>query len=698
MALLLLALAAGGLLPGPAARAQEASCRVQGRVLDHDGRPVAGIHVRLARGIELLNAATDEDGRYDFGTQRLTTPTPGAPAPQLSVELLAEPYEVGGPPAFTVLYQQRPPILRSDSFSGPTGGSEVSCERDFTLGALPAAYSSVGAPEALWPDIVEIYRRTEDAWRLGESLGIPLAGRGTLPVYAWCDDRWLGCPTGDQSTELARFIGSHSDGSYTTWRPFIAFGAATSALDHGGRPDNREYHEIGHLAQHQLFSQALPLHPENANHGGYYRNSSTADSWVEGFAEFFSAMVSKHIDGDPAPERYRLFGAEFDIEFGHPAWEWWGWWEELAIAGLLLDFEDGDADYRERTANRALHVGTPRASADPIGVLIEGSVTNSGADPIEGGEVVVELLDRGGRVTYRSAGPTIPARLAAGQAGRYAIPIPAAAVYDRLRVTAGPLPTDDDDPIDVTLQELIDAIADYRGDHRFGNGHVFDVAELYEALSEAFGGSDRDRDGMEDVEQLFVAHGLFADLDGDRVRDGASERAGLTSHPAFYDFPARRPREELGPPAEGLVVIDSGGVATHAVVHVSYPPPLDRRSSGYVAAIEDGRVLIAPPARDSGAIVTVIAYAEGYQPAIAGRYTADELWQRWDAAPGQSSLALTVTLVPEGAPDDSAAALAAGDDDDGDGIPPWLIGVASALGVATLGGYGWGVHAYFTDR
>ena len=50
MALLLLALAAGGLLPGPAARAQEASCRVHGRVLDDEGRPVAGIHVRLARG------------------------------------------------------------------------------------------------------------------------------------------------------------------------------------------------------------------------------------------------------------------------------------------------------------------------------------------------------------------------------------------------------------------------------------------------------------------------------------------------------------------------------------------------------------------------------------------------------------------------------------------------------------------------
>ena len=167
-ALLVLALAAGGLLPAPvrAQQAGEASCRVHGRVLDHEARPVAGIHVRLARGIELLNAATDEDGRYDFGTQRLITPTPGAPAPALSVELLAEPYEVGGLPPFTVLYRQRPPILRSDTFSAPAGGEAGSCERDFALGALPAAYSSVGAPETLWPDIVEIYRRTEDAWRL----------------------------------------------------------------------------------------------------------------------------------------------------------------------------------------------------------------------------------------------------------------------------------------------------------------------------------------------------------------------------------------------------------------------------------------------------------------------------------------------------------------------------------------------------
>ena len=47
---------------------------------------------------------------------------------------------------------------------------------------------------------------------------------------------------------------------------------------------------------------------------------------AEGFAEFYSLMVSKHVDGEPSPERYRIRGAEYDVELDQLAWGWGGWW------------------------------------------------------------------------------------------------------------------------------------------------------------------------------------------------------------------------------------------------------------------------------------------------------------------------------------------------------------------------------------
>ena len=61
-------------------------------------------------------------------------------------------------------------------------------------------------------------------------------------------------------------------------RHYIALGEPTSEMSSGDTPDNREYHEFGHYFHASLFSQELPLHPENQPHGGYYRNPSSSDS------------------------------------------------------------------------------------------------------------------------------------------------------------------------------------------------------------------------------------------------------------------------------------------------------------------------------------------------------------------------------------------------------------------------------------
>ena len=520
-------------------------CRVHGQVLDANGDPVPAIRVQFGRDREVMNEATDGAGRYDFGVQS------GPDLGRLNVELITEEY-AHNPRRFRVYAEQRLGVLRTDTFGPDDAGG---CERNFDLAALPSSYRAQWPEAGRWPDLIEVFQRTQRAWALADILGERLTYGLPLRVYAWCEDPRLGCTPG---ADFAGFAGTRSDGSYFTSQPYIVLGEETSARDHGDAPDNREYHEVGHYFLADLFERQLPLHPDNVPHGGYYRNPSSSDSWTEGFAEFYSLMVSKHVDGEPTPERYRIRGAEYDVELDHAAWGWAGWWEEVTLAGLLLDFEDGDEDYRSRTPSGDLKVESWRVRRIDGAFAIEGTVTNEASRALDYPEVVVELLDGDGDVTYRAGAPASPRRLAAGAVGSFLVPLPDGADRTRIRVSPGPLPLRDDDPLDVTLRQLIRAIDDYRGEHEHGNGYVFDVDELYAALSEAFGGSDHDRDGVDDVEQVFRAHGFFADLDGSRSwRPG--EKPGLTSHPASAGFPAALPRPDLPEAPEATVKIDSGG-------------------------------------------------------------------------------------------------------------------------------------------
>ena len=677
-ALVAIGAASALVLPGgrleTAAAAAAGECRVQGRVLDVHGDPVPAIRVRLAHDIELRNLATDAAGRYDFGVVEVGVR-------RLSVELISEEYG-HVPRRYEVYAYQQLAQLRSDVF-GPSDAA--GCVRDFEMAALPASYRGTGVELARWPDVIEIFQRMRHAWELADLVGVRVTYGLPLRVYAWCDERDLGC---SPEADFAGFAGTRTDGSYRTSSPYIALGEPTSAIGHGDAPDNREYHELGHFFQASLFGHQLPLHPDNAPHGGYYRNPSSSDGFVEGFAEFYALMVSKHIDGEPSPERYRIRGAEYDVELDHLAWEWGGWWEELALAGVLLDFEDGDEDYRRRTPSSNLRIESHQIRRVDGGRAVQGSVRNASSRTLAYPEVVIELLDAADRVIYRSAAPANVRRLGPDQRAGFIAPLPGNVTFASVRVTAGPLPLSDDDPLDVTLPQLFDAIADYRGSSEYGNGHVFDVEELYEALAEAFGGHDRDRDGVDDVAQVFQAHGFFADRDGSRSWN-SGEEPGLSSYPQFESYPALLPRSDLPPPPEATVQIDSGGVATHAVVYITYAPPHTSRSYGYVADLDaTEQLLIATPPRSYEATVTIMLLADGFRPAVVGTFETAELWGYWDAAPGESVIAIEATLQPDGGDADIELAVAAPIQAGGPPLPPvwtWIVGVEVLIVVLFTG-------------
>ena len=116
------------------------------------------------------------------------------------------------------------------------------------------------------------------------------------------------------------------------------------------RPKSREYHEFSHYAMHALYGGIFPQTPASlgteVNHGGY-NNPTTADSYVEGFAEFMSVVIGEYYGNywENLTEK-RGGGASScppfgSLEQGFNAWELEGKAEEWAVAGVLWDLYDG---------------------------------------------------------------------------------------------------------------------------------------------------------------------------------------------------------------------------------------------------------------------------------------------------------------------------------------------------------------------
>jgi uncharacterized repeat protein (TIGR01451 family) len=149
-----------------------------------------------------------------------------------------------------------------------------------------------------------------------------------------------------------------------------------SAPGDDDKPDNREWHELGHYWMLELYGGRWPAQPEednnSVNHGGY-DNDTTWDSYIEGFAEFTSMLIAEYY-GDPRPNAYRWDGSNSNLELDYRVWGSYmaifdpagnmtGFRsltpddEEFAVAGVLWDFHDGgDTDFANIREEKALGV------------------------------------------------------------------------------------------------------------------------------------------------------------------------------------------------------------------------------------------------------------------------------------------------------------------------------------------------------
>lgn len=655
-----------------------------GTVTDGWGHGLPDLLVVLRAGDARIETVTDGWGRYRIDLVLDATDGFDPRSDDVRVEAWTVSRQRDGSDRFRVRYDRglRPRYVPAVVMTGPirlTTETEQPLEIDLDFGADDPAYDYTSFPSSLVPmtaqdDLALIYHHVHQAFALADLLKqrldylLPLDIETNLHQTA--DDGrlvpmkgafWVGNRSRYPEPEIDAYIGLGAD-EWSAWSP--------------NRPDNREWHEFGHHFLADAFGDAIPGGTKEENHGGLYANSTSNDAWTEGFAEWYSTMVAKHVAGVARPELYDLRGGTIDLEWDYRVGP--SLYEEIALAGVLLDLEDGPADYAAPRAGAKVRTPWSVETTWQGRRYLVGTASNEGKKRARAVMVVAELLDAEGKVVHRGYGATVPWYLDPGETGVYAIPLPGSVAYATVRQTAFEARANtkgsDDDQLDLTSEELWWTLVRARSDHPASNYYAYDVYDVYRAVRAAYPG-DRDRDGLDDVDEIFINHGFFNDRNGD-TKWQPDEEVGRSGYPAGPGHPARPERRDLEIPAAFRLRLRAtdergGGLSfDRARVRLLLDGDAAGRSWETVAPVgADGLVALFPPPDGVAGRFEVVPLVEGRAPAGAVVFTLDEVRGRADvalaaggAAPGlgEASVALAPAdppIDPAGATEGDAAAL-----------------------------------------
>jgi hypothetical protein len=172
-----------------------------------------------------------------------------------------------------------------------------------------------------------------------------------------------------------------------------------------------------------------------------------------------------------------------------------------------------------------------------------------------------------------------------------------------------------------------------------GSVGVANVAELYDALVNGresltnVGAADAEITSSM-IDGIFISHGFFADLDGDRKYNPEVDgEVGSSSHPVIQvggtSYPELIPRRNPDAYDSSLVTINTGDATVDAIIQISIPGDGGSGSYAYVMSLNgSNRIELAVPAPDEDAEVTIITAARGYKPVIAFRINADDFHEK----------------------------------------------------------------------
>lgn len=105
------------------------------------------------------------------------------------------------------------------------------------------------------------------------------------------------------------------------------------------------FHEFSHFSMQCMYGHKLPMVIGDVNHGGY-ANTSTADSYMEGYAVFMGLILQSIANGDTT----MIIPGRMNIEVNYNAWDESGKAEEFAVAGTLWDLIDDPSNDDDEVA------------------------------------------------------------------------------------------------------------------------------------------------------------------------------------------------------------------------------------------------------------------------------------------------------------------------------------------------------------
>lgn len=568
---------------GPFAEARADTCRLEGTVLDLQGEGVEDLRIQAIDGERKLEASTDERGHFVFAN--IETSKPLRVVVWLSSTSAARPFAIWG--------AGKPASLVTETFTPATRD----CKVEFDARSLSSSYALRGIPDAGWGDALVLFSEARRATSLAERLGV----QWTHPVAI---EAW----DATASPELAAWVGPFSYAPEERFEPGITLGTAASRRNDPGAPDNRLFHEFGHQVLAAGLGGALPRDRQGTPFGGYYENPSTTDSWSEGFAVFFATQVAAKVLQSPRPSLYRLEGAQLDIEADYQPWNG-PLGESLAVAGLLLDLVD---------------------AATPAGPALDGTIEGHLSSD---GSLVWGRLDPASHpatleVTWGSTSSQTTSVEVVGEV-YWVAPVPEDAGSDfTVRGWRGTAEIPDDDPVSIRLVDLWQAIVRWRSEEPGPQDELRRVETLVD-LRQALQSLELD---PKQLDALFVAHGFFADEDGDRQHD-EGEAVGPTSHPARTFEGAGGPiqvramteRARLPLPESFKADVTTDPSSASLIVHTAHRNTPARSYAREAPRDEEGWIPVAVPPSD--ATVTLIAMAPGRPPTLVTRVEAEQFWQ-----------------------------------------------------------------------
>lgn len=216
-------------------------------------------------------------------------------------------------------------------------GSEDRLNKQYTF-MDSEEWSFSTSESALMVDAAFMYYNSWLAVKYFDGLGL---GYPAEPVMMQSHYLEEDCGNGGEGAWYSQSAGSFGDlGQYlekvgTPGGIFIC--SADSATGQADAPINREWHELAHYLLYRLYDPDIPC-AGCKNHNGW-ANENSNDSYVEGFAEFAAAMVSKHY-GNPEANIYPIGSHAINLEINFRTGPLKNHDEELAVAGILWDLFD----------------------------------------------------------------------------------------------------------------------------------------------------------------------------------------------------------------------------------------------------------------------------------------------------------------------------------------------------------------------